>query len=114
MECVKYDCTLDDGGDYSRLCLHHWCEQHNLICECNEYSAYHKSQLYLKGFVDPPPDFHVPKTFTDYDPLAEDDEKDAKDDELEFDYPTWKEQMEDGTLEYVTTTWKKSLENQDD
>ena len=109
MECVKYDCTLDDGGDYSRLCLHHWCEQHNLICDCDDYSVYHK-------IVDPP-DFHVPRTFTDYDPLAEDDEKDAKDDELEFDYPTWKEQMEDGTLEYVNGSpyyLAKSLENQDD
>lgn len=35
MECVIRDCTDDDGGDYSRLCSHHWCEQHDLSCDCS-------------------------------------------------------------------------------
>jgi len=35
MECVIRDCTIDDGGDYSRLCPHHWCEQHDLSCDCS-------------------------------------------------------------------------------
>ena len=101
MECVKYDCTLDDGGDYSRLCLHHWCEQHNLSCDCSSCVDMLKHGL--------------PSFYTNEPWLI--DEKDAKDDELEFDYPTWKEQMEDGTLEYVNGSpyyLAKSLENQDD
>ena len=35
MECVIRDCIIDDGGDYSRLCPHHWCEQHDLSCDCS-------------------------------------------------------------------------------